>query len=416
MDQKPWPPRKKLIAVKSEAGISINGNEEKNIPYNKHVALKQTAKNLHKQVVCLQCECKSRNELMSEHVKTAQEFITGRENSSLRNHRHKLSSFKAELIENVSNQISEATTEYHALKRELKIRTLNADVANRQETGNLEGERHRLRLLVKKRVPTNGKSKSVDKSMSLMIKKLTEMEEENKSLKESLCEREKEIRKLSRKIDKNFELENKIVNLKLMNVDLDQQLYASKVEIKEAFRKVSVLELELEDKSQQYEGLETTCLELQLQLATVSTKNEVTEDVKQIQTITSSEKLKTSQTPKLTNNKKSNQNSSLRDIINSSTINEILKTTDTKDPSGTHYNTCNRSCGLKNVVPKAWAIVPRIGRSKGIELLWKLLLRRKKGGGNKKKLRRIATDVAIVDDVDRIEIITCAKLEVVHLI
>ncbi|KAL7601793.1 hypothetical protein Lser_V15G24649 [Lactuca serriola] len=290
------------------------------------------------------------------------------------------------------------TSEYHVLKRELKIRTLNADVA-KQETASLEAERQRLRLLVKKRVPGHGKTKSVDKSMSLMIKKLCEVEEENRILKESLCEKENEIRIL-KEVGRNpegkiLELENKIVSLelelervneskrttkekfedlRLINVDLDYQLSSSKFEIKEAFRKLSVLEMELEDKIQQYEGLETTCLELQLQLATVSCKDEVSEDLHSVSGYEGVEEL--------TNNKKLRQHSSMLP-----TIKEILTTTETKD---LHYNTCNNFCGLKNVAPQALTIVPRMKRSKGTELLWKLLLRRKKRG-NKKKLHRFAT-------------------------
>ncbi|CAH1439331.1 unnamed protein product [Lactuca virosa] len=324
---------------------------------------------------------------MAEHVKTDQEAITEKPQSE-----------KEELIE---------TTEYHVLKRELKIRTLNANVA-KQETASLEAERQRLRLLVKKRVPGHGKTKSVDKSMSLMIKKLSEVEEENRILKESLCERENEIRILKGEVGRNpeakiLELENKIVSLelelervneskrtteekfedlRLMNVDLDYQLSDSKFEIKEAFRKVSILEMELEDKSQQYEGLETTCLELQLQLATVSCKNEVSEDLHSVSGYEGVEEL--------TNNKKLRKHSSMHDVLRLPTIKEILTTTETKDPSGPHYNTCNNMCGLKNVAPQALTIVPRMKRSKGTELLWKLLLRRKKRG-NKKKLHRFAT-------------------------
>ncbi|CAI9260069.1 unnamed protein product [Lactuca saligna] len=307
---------------------------------------------------------------------------------------------KEDLIENISNQMSKETTEYHVLKRELKIRTLNADVA-KQETASLEAERQRLRLLVKKRVPGNEKTKSVDKSKSLMIKKLYEVEEENRILKESLCKRENEIRILKReKVEWNheekiLELENKIVSLelevervneskrtteekfedlRLINVDLDYQLYASKFEIKEAFRKLSVLEMELEDKSQQYEELETTCLELQLQLASVSCKNEVSED---LHSISGYEGVK-----ELINNKKLREHSSILP-----TIKEILTTKETKD---LHYNTCNNLCRLKNVAPQALTIVPRMKRSKGTELLWKLLIRRKKRG-NMKKLHRFAT-------------------------
>lgn len=34
-------------------------------------------KNLHEQVACLVCECNAKDELMAEHLKTAQEAIAG---------------------------------------------------------------------------------------------------------------------------------------------------------------------------------------------------------------------------------------------------------------------------------------------------------------------------------------------------
>ncbi|XP_024980662.1 filament-like plant protein 7 isoform X2 [Cynara cardunculus var. scolymus] len=497
---------------------------------------------------------------------------------------------KEEIIEDVNNQMSEATAEFNALisrldftergndvlkyeyrvlERELKMRNRRADVAKRQHqesaknVAKLEAERQKLRLLVRRRIPGHAKTKpsnhpkAVDKRKSVMIKRLCEVEEENKILKESESKREKEIRLLKaeltrkrcgeqnigiamqhemirnsgvnlnekekeelvsvdahssdkdnldmagkklvpqslddafnssekdydwlqhvlletlehthdskrsfdevlediriafqhryhaslieqrrgpiNKLDevndvhkdleaKLLESENRIVdlktelkrlkeskrmtedhfeNLKLINVDLDHQLFAAKLQIKEALRKVSFLEMELEDRSHHFEGLEAACLELQLQLAryvmhSVSHKDVVSEDFEQegksLQTITA----------EMTNNKKSSQHTSLRDrmaaddgidtedLLNSSMIKEIITTKETKEPTIPRHNTCNTSYGVKNVIPRALSVVPSKQRRKGIELLRKLLYRRKRGG-NKKKLLTFATNRA----------------------
>ncbi|KAI3789296.1 hypothetical protein L2E82_02089 [Cichorium intybus] len=290
------------------------------------------------------------------------------------------------LVEKENNKMSEKTSDYFVLKRELKMKTLIADVANRkhEESANLEAERQRLRLLVKKRIPGHGKTKSVDKRKSLMVKKLSEVEEENRVLKESVCERENEIRILK---EEKVEVENKIVsvemeieNLKLINVDLEQQLSVAKIEIKEAFQKVFVLEMELEDKNHQYEGLEAASLELQLQLASVSSKENVTEDHGQERKLNSS----------LRDHLAADEGFHREDIVSSQMIKEILNSEETKDPPVPHYNTWNSTLGVKSVVPQALPLVPRKRLVKVTELLWKLLFRRKRGG-NKKKLHRFAT-------------------------
>ncbi|XP_074562099.1 uncharacterized protein LOC141818510 [Curcuma longa] len=60
--------------------------------------------------------------------------------------------------------------------------------------------------------------------------------------------------------------------LKLINEDLGTQLSIAKIELKEAYQKFSSLEVELEEKSNCYEELEAACLELQLQIESVASK------------------------------------------------------------------------------------------------------------------------------------------------
>ncbi|XP_042758778.1 filament-like plant protein 1 isoform X1 [Lactuca sativa] len=493
MDQKTSLHRKRLVVVNNEAEIFVKGNEEEeNLLYDKKSALEETVKNLHEQVACLVCECNAKDELMAEHLKTAQEAIAGREkaeaevakwkqeledtlqhnvaayerlvhlNASLKNCKEQLSCIKLEqdqrvileralkrleskytetrkkladltlenallnkalvkkeeIIKDVSHHISEATSEYLVLKKDLKMRTLNADVA-KQETASLEAERQRLRLLVKKRGPGHGKTKQVDKSLSLMIKKLSEVEEENRILKESVCERENEIRILKGEVGRNpegkiLELENKIVslemevervnelkrrneeqfeNVKLMNVDLDHQLSDAKFKLKEALRRVFVLEMELEDRNQQYEGLETALLELQLQLASVSINKEIKEDLEQEMKLlhTGSEITRElSQHSSLRDHMAAEDGFQREDVLRSPMIKDFISATETKDAYVPYCNTYSSSFGVKSVVPQALLVVPWKKQFKGTELLRKLLFRKKRGG-NRKKLCAFAT-------------------------
>ncbi|GKA66574.1 restin [Tanacetum coccineum] len=283
--------------------------------------------------------------------------------------------------------------EYHLLEKELHMKSRHADAANRQE---LEAERQKLRLLVNKRIPGPGRNhlKVEDSRMSLMIKQLCEVEKENKILREHAFKRENEFRLLKAELarmkcdeknngnlglpsvevhslnntdidmeakllesEKNFvslktELEfmkesnrtsedhfDNVENLKLVNVDLEQQLSAAKLEIKEALRKVCFLEMELEERSHHFEGLEAACLELQLQLASVSSKDDVTEDPEHKLHQTGLEI-----TTELRNNKKLTPHLSLRDqmaaedgidikdLLNSPMIKESINTTETKEP------------------------------------------------------------------------------------
>ncbi|XP_038707037.1 filament-like plant protein 7 [Tripterygium wilfordii] len=72
--------------------------------------------------------------------------------------------------------------------------------------------------------------------------------------------------------ESNEMTEDEIENLKLMNEDLDTQLTVAKAKLNEVIQKLSSLEVELEDKSNTCDELETTCLELQLQLESVQKK------------------------------------------------------------------------------------------------------------------------------------------------
>ncbi|CAA2964400.1 Hypothetical predicted protein [Olea europaea subsp. europaea] len=67
-------------------------------------------------------------------------------------------------------------------------------------------------------------------------------------------------------------IEDQIENQKLINEDLDTQLTVAKGKINVVLQKLSSVEVELDDKSHCCEELEATCLELQLQLESITCK------------------------------------------------------------------------------------------------------------------------------------------------
>ncbi|GER56610.1 hypothetical protein STAS_34335 [Striga asiatica] len=67
-----------------------------------------------------------------------------------------------------------------------------------------------------------------------------------------------------------IESKNEIEDLKIANLDLDTQLTVARSELEDLLRKLSSVEVELDDKSRFCEELEGTCVDLQLQLASVT--------------------------------------------------------------------------------------------------------------------------------------------------
>ncbi|KAK9077185.1 hypothetical protein SSX86_005521 [Deinandra increscens subsp. villosa] len=215
-------------------------------------------------------------------------------------------------------------------------------------------------------------------------------------------------------------IEDQLENQKLVNEELDHELSVAKVQINEANQNISALKVELEDRSHCCEELEATCLDLQLQLATVADKDvasvDVNQEAKMVKTeweiTAASAKLAECQetifsigrqlkalTPpppppesaELTTNKKSGQRSSLRDrlvaedggdmddLLSSPKTKEIIIATETKVPLPVvRVGSCKSRVG-----PGALAIVPSKKRGKGAELLRKLLFRKKRGSSKK---------------------------------
>ncbi|CAN0846415.1 Filament-like plant protein 7, partial [Linum grandiflorum] len=85
--------------------------------------------------------------------------------------------------------------------------------------------------------------------------------------------------------DEKSMVEDQMENYKSMHEDLDTQLTVTKSKLNEIMQKYSCLEVELEDKHDCCEELESTCLDLQLQLESVgsneTTNNAIVEEEKQ---------------------------------------------------------------------------------------------------------------------------------------
>ncbi|XP_021753335.1 filament-like plant protein 7 [Chenopodium quinoa] len=121
--------------------------------------------------------------------------------------------------------------------------------------------------------------------------KLQSVIEENISLGNQLQESKQTIESLERELESLKEskglTEEQVENERLINEDLDTQLTVAKAKQNEILHKLSSLEVELEDKNNCCEELETTCLELQLQLETfrLSKKEFPENDTNQVEKI-----------------------------------------------------------------------------------------------------------------------------------
>ncbi|KAL0334880.1 UNVERIFIED_CONTAM: Filament-like plant protein 7 [Sesamum radiatum] len=220
--------------------------------------------------------------------------------------------------------------------------------------------------------------------------------------------------------------EDQIENLKVINEDLDTQLTVTRAKLNEVLQKLSSLEVELENKRHCCEELEGTCLELQLQLESITSNQHSQENENQegllrtgMEITRASVKLAECEKTILklgnqlkalgsarqlsvvdkvlsitdTKNKKSKPRSSLLDQMISEDNSEVnhVQSPKTKVESKLESNasqaaTPEASLGKKNETKSAKAgtlvIVPIKKGGGGIGLLRKLLLRRKKGSSS----------------------------------
>ncbi|CAK9153866.1 unnamed protein product [Ilex paraguariensis] len=277
--------------------------------------------------------------------------------------------------------------------------------------------------------------KSSQKELEAMLQSANNKE---KALTNQLRESEQSIGNLQTEVDTMKEskrmIEDQFENQKLINEDLDTQLNVAKAKLNEVLLKLSALEVELDDKSHCCEDLEGTCLELQLQLESITNKDIPEDDIDQEEKLLQTgweisaasaklaecqetifnlgKQLKALASPKeaaifdkvfsntSANNKKLIQRSSLRDRmlaedgdepvdLNSPKTKEIISTAETKTP------TIIRAPNFQVAPPEGYlalkpefrtvavgaplAIVPSKKRGGRFGLLRKLMLKRKRG-------------------------------------
>ncbi|KAK4437901.1 Filament-like plant protein 7 [Sesamum alatum] len=221
--------------------------------------------------------------------------------------------------------------------------------------------------------------------------------------------------------------EDQIENLKVINEDLDTQLTVTRAKLNEVLQKLSSMEVELENKRHCCEELEGTCLELQLQLESITSNQHSQENENQegllgtgMEITRASVKLAECEKTILklgnqlkalgsarqlsvvdkvlsiadTKNKKSKPRSSLLDQMISEDNSEVkhlqsppkTKVESKLEANASQVATPEASLGTKNENKSTKAgtlvIVPIKKRGGGIGLLRKLLLRRKKGSSN----------------------------------
>ncbi|KAK3022540.1 hypothetical protein RJ639_047478 [Escallonia herrerae] len=258
--------------------------------------------------------------------------------------------------------------------------------------------------------------------------------EERTSNKQGIGSLQAELETLK---ESNRIVEEQIENQKLINEDLDTQLTMSKFRLNEVSQKLSSVEVELDDRIHCCEELEATCLELQLQLESVTDKEIPTDSVdkgkllqngsdttaasaklaecqetifnlgKQLKTLASPKEiavsdqvLSTASTfTTTTNSKNSSQRSSLRDQmlveddvqaedLQSPKTKEVISSIETKHTAPpTVYLGVNSGC--RSAATGVLAIVPNKKRGGGSSLLRKLLRRR--NGSSKKTTLFFAT-------------------------
>ncbi|KAL8168278.1 hypothetical protein V2J09_009777 [Rumex salicifolius] len=136
--------------------------------------------------------------------------------------------------------------------------------------------------------PTNGYQGALP-----LLQIQSDLKEEIRKLKQEMTELEstkKEVEeKLTAMVDEQKPLMAQLQNQKQENEELSTQLSATTAKLEDAQKNLSSLEGELEKKTKHCEEMEATCLELQIQLDSLATKDveastKVDQDDKQLQT------------------------------------------------------------------------------------------------------------------------------------
>ncbi|XP_009588155.1 filament-like plant protein 7 isoform X1 [Nicotiana tomentosiformis] len=139
----------------------------------------------------------------------------------------------------------------------------------------LQAENERLKAEINSMKSSN---KDVQVKLQVVKNKSENLASELKQSQQSIVSLRAELEEAK---ESKRMMEDLLENQKSINEDLDTQLTVTKVKLNETLQKLSSLEVELEDRSHCCEELEGTCLELQLQLESITDKRTSVDNVDQ---------------------------------------------------------------------------------------------------------------------------------------
>ncbi|KAL4581186.1 hypothetical protein LXL04_017396 [Taraxacum kok-saghyz] len=232
MDQKTWSWRKRSVhkSVDSDAEFFIKRNEEERLQYEKEAALERTVKNLHEKIASLLCECNSKNTLIAEHAKNAQEAIEGREKAL------EELGVKTQELESAINQKLEANERLVHLNTALK--------EYREQLNSLKEEHDR----------------------KTVIEPMEELKRANKLLQEKINEANKNLADLT---IENAHLSNTLMIKEELIEDVSHQMSQATIEFNDLITRLDSMEKENGILKYEYRVLERE-LEVQMRCADVA--------------------------------------------------------------------------------------------------------------------------------------------------
>lgn len=137
----------------------------------------------------------------------------------------------------------------------------------------------------KENIKGKGETEEIKSGKEDLEARLRSATDRNEALMTQVQEMEQNMGRLEREAktlrESNEVIEDPTENQTLINEDLETQLTVAKSKLNEVLQKLSSLEVELEDKSNCCEELESMCLELQLQLESTAKKDDLAYNIAQ---------------------------------------------------------------------------------------------------------------------------------------
>ncbi|KAL9238323.1 hypothetical protein vseg_012758 [Gypsophila vaccaria] len=168
-----------------------------------------------------------------------------------------------------SNQISMEDTKDASFAREKIRKSFGFDRSKSDIGMELQSRHNTLAQMVEIQSTLQDENRRLKEKIKRVTEEkvaLTAELHESKEMTESL-QKERESFKESKGL-----IEDQVENQRLINEDLNTQLTVAKAKLNEILHRLSSLEIELDHRNNCCDELESTCLELQLQLETVSRK------------------------------------------------------------------------------------------------------------------------------------------------